>query len=133
MWEYRARVQPAPPAIKTTAAHDGDTVKLLIDLGFDMRTEKWIRLAGVNAPELNEPGGPEAKLFVEKWLMAATLRMPTAKWPLSVVTDITTAAEPTERTTFTRYVGYVHGVYLGDCLNDAVRNFLSTRDRRTQT
>jgi len=46
--------------------HDGDTVKIDIDLGFKL----WIhglsiRLYGINAPELNTPEGKKAKAVLE--------------------------------------------------------------------
>lgn len=40
---------------------DGDTVRLDVDLGFYVRVRLSCRLAGLNAPERNEPGGPEAR------------------------------------------------------------------------
>lgn len=44
MWDYQAQV---------TAVHDGDTIKVNIDLGFHMTLNGvWVRLDGINAPEL---------------------------------------------------------------------------------
>ena len=40
---------------------DGDTALMDIDLGFYVRVRMSCRLAGINAPEHNEPGGPEAR------------------------------------------------------------------------
>lgn len=45
--------------------HDGDTVKLRIDEGFGNSITCWVRVIGAYAPELKEPGGPEAKAYVE--------------------------------------------------------------------
>lgn len=47
-------------AAVVTAVHDGDTVTADIDLGFDVHTIQHVRLAGCNARELAQPGGPEA-------------------------------------------------------------------------
>jgi len=47
---------------------DGDTLKVRIDLGFDVWRVEKIRLRGVDTPELGTPGGKEAKTFVEKTL-----------------------------------------------------------------
>ena len=41
--------------------HDGDTVRIRADVGFDFVARKWIRLRDVDAPELNKPGGPQAR------------------------------------------------------------------------
>lgn len=59
MYEYRVRV----PA----AAYDGDTIRLDIDLGFGV----WIsnqpfRLHGIDAFELGDPGGKEARTALHK-------------------------------------------------------------------
>lgn len=48
MYDYSATV---------VAVHDGDTVKVDIDLGFDAHYVTWVRLAGINAPELSTPAG----------------------------------------------------------------------------
>tara|TARA_B100000029_G_scaffold484967_1_gene537777 strand:+ start:51 stop:530 length:480 start_codon:yes stop_codon:yes gene_type:complete len=47
---------------------DGDTVKFLSDNGEEIR----IRLALVNAAELTEPGGKEAKIFAESQCSAGS-------------------------------------------------------------
>jgi micrococcal nuclease len=44
---------------------DGDTVDLIIDLGFDTSRKERFRLYGIDAPEMNTPEGKEAK----KWLI----------------------------------------------------------------
>jgi endonuclease YncB( thermonuclease family) len=50
---------------------DGDTLKVRIDLGFDVWRVERIRLRGVDTPELGTPGGKKAKTFVEKTLADA--------------------------------------------------------------
>jgi endonuclease YncB( thermonuclease family) len=50
---------------------DGDTLKVRIDLGFDVWRVEKIRLRGVDTPELGTPGGKKAKTFVEKTLADA--------------------------------------------------------------
>lgn len=41
--------------------HDGDTIRLDVDLGFSAHEEIDFRLLGCNARELSQPGGPEAR------------------------------------------------------------------------
>lgn len=41
--------------------HDGDSVKLDIDQDFDEHAHPWMRLVGIQAPELSKPGGLEAR------------------------------------------------------------------------
>lgn len=58
-------------AVKLLRVVDGDTVDVLIDLGFHITVAKRVRLVGVDAPELfgakAVPEGKEAKVFVEEW------------------------------------------------------------------
>jgi hypothetical protein len=105
--------------------HDGDTIKLLIDLGFDARAEKWIRLAGVHAPELNQTGGPETRQYTRGWLASRCSPSRGLKWPLRVVTEITHTSEPTEVQSFARYIGMVYDIETGGCLNMTISVFLA--------
>ena len=43
---------------------DGDTVDLIIDLGFDTLRKERFRLYGVDAPEMNTAEGKEAKAWL---------------------------------------------------------------------
>jgi len=43
--------------------HDGDTLRLRTDLGFYIRFDQTVRLAGLNAPELSTPEGKAAQAF----------------------------------------------------------------------
>ena len=67
---------------------DGDTIAILIDLGFDLIKKERVRLAGIDTPEsrtrdLEEKAmGLEAKDFLERRLtegMASGLRVKTEK------------------------------------------------------
>lgn len=40
---------------------DGDSIMLLLDLGFDLTMRMNCRLDGINARELHDPGGKEAR------------------------------------------------------------------------
>jgi micrococcal nuclease len=44
---------------------DGDTVDLIIDLGFDTSRKERFRLYGIDAPELRTKEGKEAKAWLE--------------------------------------------------------------------
>ena len=44
---------------------DGDTVELMIDLGFSQFTKQTMRLYGIDAPELRTKEGKEAKAWLE--------------------------------------------------------------------
>jgi micrococcal nuclease len=43
---------------------DGDTVDLIIDLGFDTSRKERFRLYGIDAPEMNTAEGKEAKAWL---------------------------------------------------------------------
>lgn len=48
------------PAV-VVSVHDGDTATVSVDQGWDNSRLCAIRLYGMNAIELNQPGGPEAR------------------------------------------------------------------------
>ncbi len=50
---------------------DGDTVDLVLDVGFHLTTALRFRLLGVDTPERGQPGAAEATAFVTDWLTAA--------------------------------------------------------------
>jgi len=71
-----------PFPAKCIALHDGDTVTLAIDLGFDHqiagvdfagKTRLSCRIFGINAPELSTPEGKAALAFAETLLPVGTL------------------------------------------------------------
>lgn len=63
LWSYEATLKEPP--------HDGDTVRLTIDLGFGVMFEAGpMRLLGINAPELKNAGGAEARDFLAAMLPA---------------------------------------------------------------
>lgn len=47
---------------------DGDTIEAAIDLGFAMTATMPVRLAHINAPEHNQPGGSEATAYLKTLL-----------------------------------------------------------------
>src|SRR5262247_4016120 len=61
MYDYQAQV---------LGVHDGDTLRLRTDLGFYIRFDQTVRLAGLNAPELSTAEGKAAQAFAEGWVKA---------------------------------------------------------------
>ena len=51
---------------------DGDTVDLLIDLGFGVHVRERCRLYGIDAPEMPSEAGKAAKAYLELLIRAAT-------------------------------------------------------------
>jgi endonuclease YncB( thermonuclease family) len=51
---------------------DGDTLRVVIEVGFGIRLREKLRLAHVNCPELGTPAGESAKRFVMKALPAGS-------------------------------------------------------------
>jgi endonuclease YncB( thermonuclease family) len=47
---------------------DGDTVELIIDLGFDTQRKERFRLYGIDAPEMRTAAGKEAKAWLREVL-----------------------------------------------------------------
>lgn len=75
---------------------DGDTVKIDVDLGFTAGVKVNIRIAGINAPELNTPAGKASQAYLMSILPIGTkVVIHTEKY----------------RQSFTRYVG---DIYLDD-------------------
>lgn len=87
MYVYRAIVRDV---------HDGDTVSVDADLGFDVwRHTAHIRLAGISARELSMPGGPEARDY-----LAGALPLDTAV----TVRSSKAGHDPADVMSFDRYV-----------------------------
>jgi micrococcal nuclease len=71
-WTYRARLEKVV---------DGDTVDVLIDLGFQAFYRVRLRLLGVDAPEMGSDAGSKAKAFTAEWISGLE-----GDWPLYVRT-----------------------------------------------
>lgn len=52
--------------------HDGDTFRCRVLADEDLHRTWTVRIRAVNAPELNEPGGPEARNFLSELLTTTT-------------------------------------------------------------
>ena len=59
-------------AAKLIEVIDGDTVDLLIDLGFGVHVQERCRLYGIDAPEMPTEAGKAAKAHLESLIGAAT-------------------------------------------------------------
>lgn len=59
MYEYTARL------VKIV---DGDTLDVLVDVGFDIHTRQRIRLLGINCPEHGTVGGTDATAYTTAWI-----------------------------------------------------------------
>ena len=52
---------------------DGDTIAVVVDLGFGVRSVQTLRLRGIDCPELVSAEGKQAKAFVESVITASLL------------------------------------------------------------
>lgn len=59
-------------AAKITKVTDGDTLTVMADMGFGLRSKQKLRLRRINAPELASPHGKKAKDFVVKQLKSCS-------------------------------------------------------------
>lgn len=89
--------------------HDADTFFAEVDLGFHVAKEMWLRLAGVDAPELSTPEGREALQFAQEWFAGSR----------AVVITTERDRSGSERQTFGRYVAHVHNA-IGESLAEAL-------------
>jgi hypothetical protein len=99
------------PVAKLVEIHDGDTIRLDVDQGFDERARKWIRLARVRCPD---PGTPD---FTQEDYDRA--RQDTMDWFATYAPDgyvslatekVKKALEIRFRESFTRYIGHVRSL-----------------------
>jgi hypothetical protein len=50
---------------------DGDTLRVVVDLGFNTRTRQYLRLRGIDCPEMDTPEGKQAADFVRSRIKTA--------------------------------------------------------------
>jgi len=112
-WTFPARI---------TRIVDGDTADAVLDLAFGLQlgapgnNMARLRLRDVWAPELNQPGGVEARAWVEAWV--AMTQSTGDAWPFVVETFKTARGE--ERRSLGRYVAVVWSGWSGACLNEDI-------------
>ncbi len=61
-----------PFDVQEAIAIDGDTAIVTCNLGFGVSQTFALRLAGISAPELGQPGGTEAHEAFSRWLVERT-------------------------------------------------------------
>lgn len=113
MWDRRAIY---------VSNHDGDTIKMILDQGFNDTKEIDVRLLGVFAPELKQVGGLECQEFVRNWF--AWRRSATSKWDFVVTTARMKVADK-EQKTLDRYLGTVTSIDGSQNLNVDVMQFIA--------
>lgn len=113
---------PALWRVAVIETHDGDTVRLGVDRGIEESATWNVRLKGVFAPELTQPGGPECRSVVMAWL---TNHSDGSAWPFLLETFRTPRSD-TEVMTLSRYVGRITAAD-GSCLNDVVQAFIAAQ------
>ena len=94
-------------AAKLLEVIDGDTVDLLIDLGFGVHVKERCRLYGIDAPEMPTETGKAAKAYLESLLGAATGELFVATRKM--------ARKPKEKTD--KYGRYLAVLYKGGNVN----------------
>lgn len=107
--------------------HDGDTVTYVSDLGRWIRHEADIRLLGVYAPELSQPGGKETRDFVAQWHAD---RVKGLRWPFMVTTALVHAGTPDlseAKLSLTRFMGTVVSIATGETLNVDVAAYVAAQ------
>lgn len=74
-------VSPTPYYYRATLDEvlDGDTLKLTLDLGFEISATVTVRLVGINSPELNTAKGKRVREYIQKRLARANLVVQTEK------------------------------------------------------
>lgn len=85
---------------------DADTIKIQIDLGFDIHTIHNIRLSGINAPENNTEAGKQATSYV--------------RGLLPIGTKIVIATDKDKNDKYGRYLAKVYFPQFKECLNDVL-------------
>lgn len=116
---WRARTPRADEALEVV--HDGDTLWLETDRGDWLRKVLDVRLRGVRAPELSQPGGVECRGFVIDWLD----RWGDGRWPFWVDSYRTTSYRDVK--SLERFVCDVWNRDRSRCLNFEVQSFIDAQ------
>lgn len=96
MWTYNCRV------IRMV---DADTADVTIDLGFHVMVNERVRLARIDAPELNTPEGQAAKRWAQAWIDGFRT---SAEWPFALTTT-----RPDPRDKYGRFIAELVAIGTG--------------------
>lgn len=88
---------------------DGDTMEVVIDLGFGVWTTQKLRLRGLDSPEIVSKEGKEAKAFVEKLLGISGERFTTTFTPRNKTIPILIKSFKSDK-----YDRYLADIYFND-------------------
>ncbi len=101
--------------------NDGDSVKMVLDQGFGDTKLIDVRLLGVYAPELSQPGGKECKDFVSEWFEKNSIDG--IRWEF-IVTTVRMKRTDREQTSLSRYVAVVTNLTSTSNLNAEISQFI---------
>lgn len=106
--------------------NDGDSVTMMLDQDFwDTKTIN-IRLANVWAPETNEDGGDDVRVFVYHWFIKHITRAADkTTWPFLVITHKTRTDK--EKMSLGRYVADIMTIDGQNHLNSDVMKYILDR------
>ena len=96
--------------VATCEVLDGDTVRLVLDLGLDVSVRDTFRLAGIDTPEKR---GPQAAASA---LATARLKELCQRVPLTVQTEKTKAGESREK--YGRYLAHIFPAGSSESVNE---------------
>lgn len=114
MWDRRAEY---------VDNHDGDNATMILDQGFYDTKRIEVRLNGVWAPELKQPGGPDCQVFVRNWFHSRLIK---PRWNFVVWTTPMPRADR-ELKTLDRYVANITSMDPHDSLNSAIAMYCLER------
>jgi micrococcal nuclease len=95
---------------------DGDTVDIVIDLGFSTFRKERIRLYGIDAPEINTEAGKLTKAFAEGWFRDNP--------KFFIETIVADGKNVSKRDKYGRYLGMIASTYraLSEWATDQVQS-----------
>lgn len=116
MWDRRAEY---------LSNYDGDTVKVTLDQGFGDTKTIDVRLFGVYAPEIREPGGIECRDFLNSWFKSQSI-LTVSRWSFIVTTALMKVADR-EQKSLDRYLGTITSLSGTRNLNLEIMQFIVSK------
>ena len=93
---------------------DGDTVDVLIDLGFGVKKKERVRLAGIDTPEMFS-----VKKDSEEYAKGEAARAFVVGWS-QICSDLIIVKTVKEKGKYGRYIAEIYNREGDECLNDAL-------------